>query len=102
MKYLFEERDRISKLFVRYRNAKDLSTFNLEVFVDTKEGNRVVFTMRDVLNKYSELFLIPGFLSAYRHLRGAIKEGTPIDTFLNKFEEDLEPDERLILELGEE
>lgn len=43
MKYLFEEKDRISKLFVRYRNAKDFSTFNLEVFVDTREGNRVVF-----------------------------------------------------------
>lgn len=102
MKYLLDSKiDRVTKIFIEYSNIKDYSTFIFRLHVHCG-WQEIRIDIRDVLNQTTELFTMPGFLRVYRRMRQKIQKGSPIDIFLDKFEENLEPDERIILEVGDE
>lgn len=101
MKYLLQENDNVERIFVSYGNIKDITTFRLDLFV--RNGyEEVKIPLKNTLNEFREIVLLPGFLKAYRRLKSKLKDGTPIKIYLEGFEKNLDDESRLLLEVADE
>ena len=108
MKYYLEETDRITRVFVKYNDIKDFTTFRIEVTVNILDPSDerhllkvITINLSDISNNMYDILSLKGFKKSYMLLREKITAGSPIDKFLDIFETSLDSGEQLLLRILE-